>query len=168
MTERESLRNEIEKVISENPGIHFREIQRRSGAAIGQLEYHLYQLEKMDKISIKKDGKLKRYFLIEDTGFNERKLLYFLRNSISKDILFHLMENEYSPVDQFINGRRSRREKVQILIGEMVEQGILHLQPDGGRDIIFLNDPEKVKRVLKRFRESFLDSMSSNILSLLD
>ncbi len=168
MTERESLRNEIERVISDNPGIHFREIQRRSGAAIGQLEYHLYQLEKMDKISIKKDGKLKRYFLIEDTGFSERRLLYFLRNSISKEILFHLMENEYSPVDMFVNGRRARREKVQSLIDEMVEQGILHLQPDNGRNIVFLNDPEKVKQVLRRFRESFLDSMSSNILSLLD
>ncbi len=168
MTERESLRNEIERVISENPGIHFREIQRRSGAAIGQLEYHLYQLERMEKISIKKDGKLKRYFLIEDTGFNERKLLYYLRNSISKDILFYLMENEYSAVDNFLNGRKSRKEKVKALIDDMIQQGILHLQSDGGENIVFLNDPEKVKKVLRRFRESFLDSMSSNILSLLD
>lgn len=155
-------------MISENPGIHFREIQRRSGAAVGQLEYHLYQLEKMEKISIKEDGKLKRYFLVEDTGFNERKLIYFLRNNLSREILYNLMENDYAPVDQFLTGRRSRKEKTTEIIDEMVAQGVLHLQTDGGEKMLFLNDAEKIRKLLKRFRESFLDTMSSNILSLLD
>lgn len=168
MADRVSLREEIGRIISENPGIHFREIQRRSGAAVGQLEYHLYQLEKLDKISIKKDGKLKRYFLIEDTAFNERRLLYFLRNAISKDIIFYLMENEFAREDTFLIGRRSKREKIKELIDDMVTQGILHSQPDGGKRILFLNDAEKVKAVLTRFRESFLDTMTSNILSMLD
>jgi predicted transcriptional regulator len=168
LSERESLRTEIEKVISEHPGIHFREIQRRSGSAVGQLEYHLYQLEKMDKISIKKDGKLKRYFLIEDTGYNERRLLFFLRNNLSRDVLYHLMENEYAPMDLFLTGRRSRREKTKEIVDEMAEQGILHIQTEQKRVILFLNDSDKVKETLSRFRESFLDTMSSNILSLLD
>lgn len=168
MSERTSLRNEIEKVISENPGIHFREIQRKSGAAVGQLEYHLYQLEKMEKISIRKDGKLKRYFLIEDTGFNERKLLFFLRNSLSRDVLYYLMENEYAPLDTFLTGRRARREKMKDMIDEMTEQGILHMQSEQEDVLLFINDEDKVKDALKRFRESFLDTMSSNILSLLD
>ncbi len=168
MPERASLRIEIEKVISEHPGIHFREIQRRSGAAVGQLEYHLYQLEKMDKISIKKDGKLKRYFLIEDTGYNERKLLFFLRNNLSRDILYHLMENEYAPMDLFLTGRRSRRERIRDVIDEMAEQGILHIQTEQKKTLLFLNDSDRVKDILGRFRESFLDTMSSNILSLLD
>lgn len=163
-----SLRTDIEKVILEHPGIHFREIQRRSGAAVGQLEYHLYQLEKMDKISIRKDGKLKRYFLVEDTGYNERRLLFFLRNNLSRDVLYHLMENEYAPMDIFLTGRRSRREKIRDIINEMAEQGVIHLQTEQKRVLIFLNDGDKVKETLNRFRESFLDTMSSNILSLLD
>lgn len=168
MTDRVSLRKHITDIISENPGIHFREIQRRSGAAVGQLEYHLYQLEKMDMIAIRKDGKLKRYFLIEDTAFNERKLLYFLRNGISKDILFYLLENEYTSEDTFLTGRRSRRDKTKDLIDDMISQGVLHSQPNGGKRVLFINDPEMVKAVLSRFRESFLDSMTSNVLSLLD
>ncbi len=168
MSERESLRTEIEKVISEHPGIHFREIQRRSGSAVGQLEYHLYQLEKMDKISIRKDGKLKRYFLIEDTGYNERRLLFFLRNNISRDVLYHLMENEYAPMDLFMTGRRSKREKTREIINDMADQGIIHLQTEQKKVVLFLNDSDKVKEALNRFRESFLDTMSSNILSLLD
>lgn len=168
MSDQVSLREHIQRIISDNPGIHFREIQRRSGAAVGQLEYHLYQLEKMDKISIRKDGKLKRYFMIEDTAFSERKLLYFLRNGISKDILFYLMENEYASESTFLIGRRSKRERIKELIDDMVSQGVLHAQPDGGKRILFINDTEKVKAVLTRFRESFLDTMTSNILSMLD
>lgn len=163
-----SLRDYIEKVISDNPGIHFREIQRKSGAAIGQLEYHLYQLEKMEKVSIKKDGKLKRYFLIEDTGFNDRKILYFLRNGVSRDIIMYLLENDSAKAESFMTGRRSRKEQTKEIIADMINQGILHTQSNGGEKIIFINEPDKVKAILKRFRESFLDSLSSNILSLLE
>lgn len=168
MADRVSLRDYIEKIISENPGIHFREIQRKSGAAIGQLEYHLYQLERLEKISIKKDGKLKRYFLINDTGFSERKIIYFLRKSVSREIIFYLMENESANSDMFLNGRRSHREKAREAMEEMILQGILHTQTSNGQRILFISDPEKLKKVLQRFRESFLDSLSSNILSLLD
>lgn len=122
----------------------------------------------MEKVSSKKDGKLKRYFLIEDTGFNDRKVLYYLRKGFAKDIIFYLMENESANVDTFLNGRKSKREKTKEVIGEMVSQGILYSQSNRGEIIVFLNDPDRIKEILKRFRESFLDSMSSNILSLLD
>lgn len=168
MADHVSLRDYIEDIISEHPGIHFREIQRKSGAAIGQLEYHLYQLERMEKISIRKDGKLKRYFLIRDTGFNERKILYFLRKGISRDILLYLLENETAPAETFINGRRSRREKTEEIIDDMSEQGIILVEVHRNQRIMCLNEPEMMKAILKRFRESFLDSLTSNILSLLD
>ena len=168
MPERASLRIEIEKVISEHPGIHFREIQRRSGAAVGQLEYHLYQLERMEKISIKKDGKLKRYFLLDNTGFNERRILYFLRNNFAREIIFHLLENDSAELSMFLTGRKSRQERVRDVITDMLEQGVLHTESGSSTNYIYLVDPDHTKLVLKKFRGSFLDSLSSNILSLLD
>lgn len=163
-----SLRDYIESIISENPGIHFREIQRKSGAAIGQLEYHLYQLERMEKVSIRKDGKLKRYFLIGDTGFNERRILYFLRKGTSKEIILYLLENGYAEPGMFVTGRRTKREKIQETIKDLIEQGIVQTTQDGGRKMIYLSESDKIKSLLKRFRESFLDSLTSNVLSLLE
>lgn len=165
---RGSLRDFIEEIISTNPGIHFREIQRKSGAAVGQVEYHLYQLEKLEKISIRKDGKLNRYFLLDSTGFNERKILYFLRNNFARDIIFYLLENEKAELSTFLTGRKSRQEKYRRLITDMLDQGVLHSGSRSSTTFLYLTDPEKTKEILNRFRGSFLDSLSNNILSLLD
>ncbi len=163
-----SLRDFIEQIISENPGIHFREIQRKSGAAVGQVEYHLYQLERMEKISIKKDGKLKRYFLLNNTGFNDRKILYFLRNKFSRDIIFYLLENESAELSMFLSGRKSRQENTRQVISDMINQGIIHTESKSSTNYLFLTDPENTMLMLKKFRESFLDTMSNNIMSMLD
>ena len=163
-----SLRDFIEQIISENPGIHFREIQRKSGAAVGQVEYHIYQLERMEKISIKKDGKLKRYFLLNNTGFNDRKILYFLRNKFSRDIIFYLLENESAELSMFLSGRKSKQENTRQVISDMINQGIIHTESKSSTNYLFLTDPENTMLMLKKFRESFLDTMSSNIMSMLD
>ena len=163
-----SLRDFIEQIISENPGIHFREIQRKSGAAVGQVEYHIYQLERMEKISIKKDGKLKRYFLLNNTGFNDRKILYFLRNKFSRDIIFYLLENESAELSMFLSGRKSRQENTRQVISDMINQGIIHTESKSSTNYLFLTDPENTMLMLKKFRESFLDTMSNNIMSMLD
>lgn len=163
-----SLRDFIEQIISENPGIHFREIQRKSGAAVGQVEYHIYQLEKMEKISIRKDGKLKRYFLLNNTGFNERKTIYFLRNKVARDIIFYLLENENAELSVFLSGRKSKQTNVRQVISDMIDQGVLHSESKSSSSYLFLADPDNTKLILKKFRESFLDSLSSNIMSLLE
>ncbi len=168
MVEQGSLRDYIEQIISENPGIHFREIQRKSGAAVGQVEYHLYQLEKMEKISIRKDGKLKRYFLLDNTGFSERKIIYFLRNRYAKDVIFYLLEHDNVELSYFLTGRKGRQENMRQIISDMIEQEVLHSESRSSSSHLFLSDPDKTKLVLKRFRESFLDSMSTNIMSMLD
>lgn len=168
MQRKGTLRDFIEQIISENPGIHFREIQRKSGAAVGQVEYHIYQLERMEKISIKKDGKLKRYFLLDNTGFNDRKILYFLRNKFARDIIYYLLENESAELPMFLTGRKSRQQNIRQVISDMITQGVLHSESKSSTNYLFLTDPENTMLILKKFRESFLDTMGSNIMSMLE
>ena len=168
MKERNSLRDTIFQVIADNPGIHFREIQRKSGSAVGQLEYHIYQLEKQEKISIKQDGKLKRYFVVTGTGFSERKLIYYLRNGITREIVYDLLSGDSVLADRFVKGRRAKQAKIREAIAELIHEGIVESRVDHGNQILFLRDPAAIKAILNRFRESFLDSLTSNVLSLLD
>lgn len=122
----------------------------------------------MEKISIKKDGKLKRYFLLDKTGLNERKIIYFLRNKIAREIIFYLLENGNAELSLFLSGRKSRKENVRQIISDMLDQGVLHSESKSSTSHLFLADPDSTKIILKKFRESFLDTMSSNIMSLLE
>ena len=41
MTQPENFREKLMETISENPGLHFRELQRRTGSAVGKQDHSL-------------------------------------------------------------------------------------------------------------------------------
>lgn len=162
MPDKADTRTDLLSIIKENPGLHFRELQRRSGLATGQLEYHLYQLEKDIKISKRRDGKLLRYFSNISGNQEERGIVYFLRNKVSREIIFDCLAH---------NGKASERAferwKKHKMFAEMLETMI-------AEDIIrvvsglpSLVDRNKVMSVMREYRQSFLDTMASAIIDLL-
>jgi len=54
LVENLDTRKRLIALIRDQPGIHFRELHRQSGLAMGELEYHLGILEKMEIITKKK------------------------------------------------------------------------------------------------------------------
>ena len=55
-------RRKLFEEIRRFPGIHFRELKRRTGLAIGSLQYHLDVLCKTRLVRAEKRGKFVRYF----------------------------------------------------------------------------------------------------------
>ncbi|MDO8625738.1 MAG: winged helix-turn-helix transcriptional regulator, partial [Candidatus Diapherotrites archaeon] len=55
-------RNRLYAIIEESPGLHFRELQRRSGIAVGSLQYHLDFLQKRSFVQTVREGKFVRYY----------------------------------------------------------------------------------------------------------
>lgn len=168
MANQKSVREEILELIDENPGLHFREIQRRTGTAVGQVEYHLYQLEKMDRIVIKKDGKLRRYFSTDTGTPTERKVVYYLRNNISREIISNLLSNEYDRLDSILKARKNKRERVQMLVTELINDRIIVVEESDSEKVVRLRDKDLIMSTLKRFKDSFVDSMASNLVSMFE
>ncbi len=161
------LREAILQIIQTNPGIHFREIQRKSGAAIGQVEYHLYQLERSERIHYRIDGKVRRYFTSEGTGLKQRKIIYYLRNPVSRELIYTALQRGGIDSKFVARGRKSLQEKKMAIIKEMQQEGILMVS-DTESFAYRLNDPGMVTETLRKFRESFLDTLTENIISMLD
>ncbi len=168
MAEELSLRDVILDVIRSNPGIHFREIQRRTGAAVGQIEYHLYQLERLEKIHSREDGKIRRYFTSEGTGLIQRRVIFFLRNPAGREIILLLLQKGKLPEGSLTKGRKPVRERKFQLLDDMVRENVLRSSVESGIRYYELTDPSSIKQTLNAFRESFLDMLTSNIISILD
>lgn len=160
-------RQTIVETIELNPGLHFRELQRRTDTATGQLEYHLYQLEQENRIVHRQDGKLKRYFSNEQgTGF-ERTLLYHMRNRESAKIISSLLQRDRSLMD--LTGRSmAKREAITERIGRLEKDEIVEVFTSGHGENYRITDRERILKILKKYRQSFLDSMATNLLSLLE
>lgn len=162
MLAKADTRSDLLSIIQDNPGLHFRELQRRSGLANGQLEYHLYQLEKEMKVSKRRDGKLLRYFSNISGNSMERIIVYFLRNRISREILIECLAR-----DGKASGRASDRWKKKTeymnMINAMKTENILNQDSEDP----VLVDSKLVLSVVQKYRQSFLDTMASAIIDLL-
>ncbi len=162
MTPNPEVREELISTINENPGLHFRELQRRSGMATGQLEYHLYQLEREQRVFKRKDGKMTRYFSNESGSEFEREIVYYLRNRTSREILLSCLSAK-----QEIKGKLFERWQKRNEYREMIER----LSSDGiivkTDTAVKVEDPEALLKIMDRYRSSFLDTMASALISLL-
>lgn len=148
-------------MIRENPGIHFRAIQRESGLAIGQVEYHLYRLEKEEEITVRKDGKYKRYFPYSTGESLKKSLGYHLRNKASRTIIFILL-----------NKGKVSEGKLKERVGSNWEDSIRSLMDENivvkDGQVFRLKDPENIREFIKRSRKSFIEELADSLIDLFD
>ena len=162
MLAKTDTRSDLLSIIQDNPGLHFRELQRRSGLANGQLEYHLYQLEKELKVSKRRDGKLLRYFSNMSGNPKERVIVYFLRNRVSREIIIECLAHEGKASLRAFE-RWKKRTEYEGIINAMKTEDILAADSD----VPALADRQLVLSVVQKYRQSFLDTMASAIIDLL-
>ncbi len=70
----------IQDIISKNPGISLREIQRMSNFGMGGIQYHIYQLE-LNIIESFKFGRCKHFFISSASFSAQEKILYSLKRN---------------------------------------------------------------------------------------
>jgi DNA-binding transcriptional ArsR family regulator len=80
-------RKEIYEFISQNSGLHIRDISRKMNIPFSSLKYHLQYLEKRGLVVSKKDGKYNRYFVSFEVGEEEKKILNCLRKRTTLHII---------------------------------------------------------------------------------
>jgi predicted transcriptional regulator len=164
LTKNESTKESIINTIKENPGLHFRELQRRSGFAVGQLEYHLYQLLKENRITTRQDGKLIRYFSNETGNARLRNISYHLRGRISRDIIIELLRKN----EKTLRKSSQNDEKYMFVIDAMSKDGIIDKHVDQGVITIRLKNRQEIMDFLSQYRNSFLDSLAYTMLDLFE
>ena len=84
-------RREIYNFILEYPGLHLREISRRTNIPLGSLGYYIKSLKKYGLIETKKDQKYKRYYIKHSIGKNDKVIINLLRQETILRIVIILL-----------------------------------------------------------------------------
>jgi len=84
------IRKIIYKFLTNNPGLHFREIQRSINIPASTLNYHLKYLEKRNLLIKEFENGYSRYFISQKIGKNDKKLLNILRETVPRNIVLYL------------------------------------------------------------------------------
>ena len=81
------IRRHIFNCIRDTPGMHLRELSRKLHLSYHNLRYHVNYLKKHNLIVVKSDNSYSRLYITSKIGIKEKKLLSFLRQETTKQII---------------------------------------------------------------------------------
>lgn len=160
-------RRRIYELIRDTPGVHMRELERRMGLMIGNLQYHLHYLEKHNLIFQLKDEEYVRYFLKErKTDERERNILCFLRRSSCRHILINLLQNPGMNNKELSESVGLSPSTISWHLNKLLNAGILEKEKEGRMSNFTVKYPELVAELLISYKESFLDSILDSFIEM--
>ncbi len=157
-------RREIFDLITDFPGLHFREILRRLDISSGSLNYQLNYLVKHDILVSIKDGNLKRYYIVGKIKGREKRILGCLRNETARGLVLYLMLNPYSQFNEIAIKFDLAPSKLAYHLNKLVEKDIIEKQKKGRTTIYRVVDEEVIVKVLVTYKPSFLDNIVDSFI----
>jgi predicted transcriptional regulator len=157
-------RREIFELISNFPGLHFREILRRLDISSGNLNYQLSYMVKHDLIVTIADGNLKRYYIIGKVKSKEKRILACLRNETARGLVLYLLLNPNTQFNELSKNFDLAPSKLAYHLKKLVEKDIIEKKKEGRITLYKAKDEDAIANVLISYRPSFLDSIVESFL----
>ena len=118
-------RREIYEFISQNSGLHMRDISRKLNVPFTSLKYHLNYLEKKGFIISRDDGKYRRYFISLEIGEKEKRILNCLRKRTTLHIIlwfFIAVQCSQKDISRFLEKHPTT---ISFHLRKMIQAGII-------------------------------------------
>lgn len=181
-------RRELYEFISQNPGLHMRDISRKLDIPFTSLKYHLNYLEKNGLTISREDGRYSRYFIPLEISENEKKILNCFRKRKTLHIILWLtitVQCSQKDLSKYLNKhpatigfhlRNMKRAGVieQISINEGViykekQPNIIKRSQISSEKIYVLKDHFQIYTLLKKYKERLSDkTIVAGIIEYID
>lgn len=159
------VRRRIYNCVAESPGLHFREIQRRTGLATGSIDYHLHFLHKNGLIRTERDRNYVRYYpLTRNWSDEEKEVLNLLRNKKMRHILIFLLEKKKSTPLKISDYTQISLSTLSWYLKQLQEKNVISQKKKGRFRFYKINEPEKILKYLVAHKDSFLDTVVDNFI----
>lgn len=157
-------RRELYQMIVAHPGLHLRELDRRLGIGLGDLRYHLKQLEDAELVTSKEDGYRKTFFPVRGFSYPDAALVGLLRQEGPRKILLVLLERRETGFQDLREALRVSKSTLYFHLDKLVNAAIVVASRVEGRAKYRLVDPNHVAQVLVQYKESFLDAAIDRVV----
>jgi len=160
-------REKIYRTISKNPGLHFRELQRRTDLATGSLQYHLEYLTKKHFVKIAKQGKFVRYYNTRGEQFGEDEtLMNLLRQESLRKIVLFLFTKKSATNPTIAAAIGLSPSTISWHLNKLVSNDVVSVRKRLRKKYFFLTNPEKTRLMLTQHKTSFLDSLVDHFVEI--
>ncbi|NJE09047.1 metalloregulator ArsR/SmtB family transcription factor [Thermococcus sp. M39] len=159
-------REEILQYIRQNPGITFRRLADELGIGIGNLQYHLHQLEKEGLIFSKKLGG-KRYIFPKEFEKKYEPLLIAISNETQRKILLLLAERDMNQ-REIAKRLKLTQATINYHMNTLSKLGLIEKRKEGRNVVYSLKcDIEVIIRVISEYRPKLWDKLADRLIDLM-
>ncbi len=160
-----SPRDQIYSTIVKNPGLHFREIQRRVGYATGAMQYHIDYLRKKNFIREEKEGKFSRFYAVGE-NMVDTTIMNLLRQEQVRKILLLLLNKRRATIKTISKEFGMSNSTLTFHLKKLVDSGIVEERNTQGKTFYSIKNKEPIIEHLIVYKKSFLDSLVDNFVSI--
>ena len=150
-------RRQIYEHVAEHSGCHLREIGRKCDLPLGTALYHLDRLEAEGLVTVRRDGRYKRYFPAQGLGRREKDLLSAFRHAVPRRVAAALLEGHAMTQRELCQAVGVSRSTLSFHVNSLIGRGILRREPWRPENRYLLEDPELARSILTRYRDSLGD-----------
>ena len=163
-------RRELFHLIERSPGLHLRELERRSGFALGTLRHHLRYLIAHGLVDTEPDGAVLRHFAHEFDLDADRRALGALRQIALRRVLVYLLSTPdgASSYADLVAELRVPTSTLALYLQQLTSRGLIERRSHGRTSSYHLIAPERIIRLLHSYRSSFIDGIVDHLLDLIE
>jgi len=152
-------RKRIYECIRQSPGLHFREIQRRTDLPIGVLEYHLNYLVQKGLLTLEKQENFSRYYPGGQLGADKQRILSALRQEIPRGIILYLLRSPGATHGELLSNFTISGGTLSYHVKKLTSKGVVSVEKVGRESRLTVIDPDKVADLLIIYRRTFFDRL---------
>jgi predicted transcriptional regulator len=159
-------RRKIYQTVKKYAGSHFREIQRKSGLAVGTVQHHLHALVKSGLVKEIKKGNNLVYFPREFESENTALLGLLRQESIRKIVLF-IMLNKNCNHEQIVKYINLSPSTISWHLKKLQQEKIITADKKGRKTFYRLAlDEKEIANLLLTYQESFVDTLVDRVIEM--
>lgn len=158
-------RRRLYEIIRESPGLHFRELQRKSAMPTGTMEYALSCLMKSGLIEEHSEGHHLSYFASAKFSVSDKAMLSAMRREVPRGVVLWLIEHPGSTHKQILSAFTFTAPTLTYHLKRLVGSGVLVTDRAGNMTAYKVKDLERVVNLLIVYKRSFADKLVDTIVS---
>jgi predicted transcriptional regulator len=160
-----SRRREIYTYISQHPGTYLREMEKTLSLSVGDLQYHLSQLEKAGLISFQDDGRYKHYF-VKDVGVPDREVLSVIKLRTPRRIVVYLLLHPGSSFKEVLAQFPFTKGALSFHLKKLIKTGVITSARREKELVYKVRDELHVSQILVTYQAGFLDEAVDGFVDL--
>lgn len=161
-----SRRKMIFRHISKYPGTYLREMEKTLSLSLGDLQYHLQQLEKAELISSHTEGRRKRYFVKNEVNYFDREILSIVKMRTQRRIIIFLLLHPESSFKEILSEFRFTQGALSFHLKKLVNANIVIPAKREKETIYKIKDEDRISQLLITYQSGILDDVLNGFIDI--